>query len=368
MLKQVKHPDKNEDIVSLKMVENLKIEGEKISFDLVFQGANDPFVNSLKKACTNALKMKFGEAIGVDGNIGHRFMVVKEERKVLPGVENIVAIASGKGGVGKSTVTSNLAIALAKLGYKVGLLDADIYGPSQLKMFGVENERPMITKVNDVDMIIPIEKYGVKMLSIGFFINHDDALVWRGAMATNALKQLINQGDWGKLDYLLFDLPPGTSDIHLTMVQELPVTGAVIVSTPQDVAIADAIKGVSMFRSESINVPVLGLIENMAWFTPEELPENKYYIFGKGGVEKLAEKYDLPMLQQLPLVQGIREDGDKGTPSALDEIGPLGLAFNELARNVVAEVDKRNAEQDPTKRVEIKTGGDSQFKQYNPNA
>ncbi len=364
-LKEVMHPEKNADLVSLNMIENIKIEGEKISFELIFPGANDPFVNSLKKACVQAIQKNLGDSVQIEGNIEHKFAVTKKEREVLPGVENIIAIASGKGGVGKSTIAVNTAVALAKLGYRVGLIDADIYGPSMPKMLGVESERPVVTKVDGTDMIIPVEKYGVKMLSIGFFINPDDALVWRGPMATNALKQLINQGDWGELDYMLIDLPPGTSDIHLTMVQEVPVTGAIIVSTPQDVALADVIKGISMFKGEGINVPVLGLIENMAWFTPEELPDNKYYIFGKGGCEALAKKYKLPLLQQIPIIQSIREDGDNGTPSAMDEVSSLGLVFNELSRNVVAEVARRNEEISPTKRVEIKNS--SLFKEYKPN-
>jgi len=364
-LKGVKHPEKNADLVSLNMVENIQVEGEKISFVLVFPGANDPFVNSLKKACVQAIKKHLGDSVQVEGNIKHKFAVVKKEKEILPGVKNIIAIASGKGGVGKSTVASNLSVSMAKLGYKVGLIDADIFGPSIPKMLGVESERPIVTKVDGIDMIIPVEKHGVKMLSIGFFINPDDALVWRGPMATNALKQLINQGEWGELDYLLIDLPPGTSDIHLTMVQEVPVTGAVIVSTPQDVALADVVKGISMFKGEGINVPVLGLIENMAWFTPEELPDNKYYIFGKNGCEKLAGKYNLPLLQQIPIVQSIREDSDRGTPSALNTDNPVGMAFKELADKIVVEVERRNTNADPTKRVEIKSS--TQFKEYKPN-
>ena len=365
VLETVKHPEKKEDLVSLKMIEDLIIEGNKVSFTLVFPGANDPFVNSLKKACVVSLKNEFGENIQVDGNINHTFSVVRKEREILPGVENIIAIASGKGGVGKSTVAVNLAVSLAKLGYKVGLIDADISGPSIPKMFNLEKSRPMVTKVDNKDMIIPVENYSVKLLSIGFFVDPGDALVWRGPMATNALKQLINQGDWGDLDYMLIDLPPGTSDIHLTMVQEMPVTGAIIVSTPQDVALADVIKGIAMFKGEKISVPVLGLVENMAWFTPEELPDNKYYIFGKGGCKQLADKYNLPLLQQIPIVQSIREDGDKGTPSALDQDSIIGQTFYQLAKNTVAEVKRRNAELEPTSRVKIDSA--TTFKTYNPN-
>ena len=365
VLETVKHPEKKEGLVSLKMIEDLIIEGNKVSFTLVFPGANDPFVNSLKKACVVSLKNEFGENIQVDGNINHKFSVIRKEREILPGVENIIAVASGKGGVGKSTVAVNLAVSLAKLGYKVGLIDADISGPSIPKMFNLENSRPMVTKVDNKDMIIPVENYSVKLLSIGFFVDPGDALVWRGPMATNALKQLINQGDWGDLDYMLIDLPPGTSDIHLTMVQEMPVTGAIIVSTPQDVALADVVKGIAMFKGEKINVPVLGLVENMAWFTPEELPDNKYYIFGKGGCKQLADKYNLPLLQQIPIVQSIREDGDKGTPSALDQDSIIGQTFYQLAKNTVAEVKRRNAELEPTSRVKIDSA--TTFKTYNPN-
>jgi ATP-binding protein involved in chromosome partitioning len=271
----------------------------------------------------------------------------------LPGVENVVAVASGKGGVGKSTVTSNLAVALAQKGYRVGLLDADIFGPSVPKMFATEDARPVLEKIDGKDCIIPVEKYGVKLLSIGYFVNPDDALVWRGAMATNALKQLIGDGKWGDLDYLLIDLPPGTSDIHLTLVQTIPLTGAVVVSTPQEVALADARKGISMFTGEKINVPVLGLVENMSWFTPAELPENKYYIFGKDGCKMLAEKMGLPLLGQIPIVQSIREGGDDGVPPALNTETITGMAFASLADNVVEAVENRKKNLPPTHVVEV---------------
>ena len=252
-------------------------------------------------------------------------------------------------------VSTNLAISLANKGLKVGLIDADIYGPSIPKMFNVEGQRPLVRKVDEVDMITPVENYGVKVVSIGFFINPEDALVWRGAMATSALKQLIHQVEWGEIDYLVVDLPPGTSDIHLTLVQELSVTGALIVSTPQDVALADAIKGIKMFTGKHINVPVLGLIENMSWFTPEELPENKYYIFGKDGCKNLAEKENIPLLGQIPIVQSIREGGDFGNPAVLNKGSMVEEAFNELASSVIEKVENRNANMEPTKRVEIKT-------------
>ncbi len=354
-LENIKHPGKKEDIVSLNMVEDLQVDGEKISFNLVFPGASDPFVESLKKACVIILEQKLGEDIKIKGNIGHRFRMIREEEEVLPHVRNIIAIASGKGGVGKSTVAANLAVSLTKKGYNTGLMDADIYGPSIPKMFQLEDARPEVRKVNGKDLMVPVEKYGVKLLSIGFFVDPTEALIWRGPMATSALKQLIGQGDWGALDYLLIDLPPGTSDIHLTMVQEISVTGVIIVSTPQDIALADVVKGIAMFKGENIDVPVLGLVENMAWFTTEELPDHKYYIFGKDGCKNLAIKYHMPLLQQIPIVQDIREGGDLGLPVALEHQSVPGRIFQELAENVVKAVDKRNAEKTPTKKVKIKT-------------
>ena len=356
-LKHVVHPGKGKDIVSLEMVEDdIRIDGKRISFSLLFDRANDPMIASIKKACVQAIISYVGEDAEIKGNI---FVKVKPKQKTveiqpLNEVKNIVAVASGKGGVGKSTVTSNLAVALAKAGYSVGLLDADIYGPSIPKMFQTEEARPMLEKVDGKDKIIPVEKYGVKMLSIGYFVNPDDALIWRGAMATNAIRQLINDGLWGELDYLLIDLPPGTSDIHLTLVQSVSLTGVVIVTTPQDVALADAIKGVSMFKSKNIDVPVLGLVENMAWFTPAELPDNKYYIFGKDGGKRLAEKLEIPLLGQIPIVQSICEGGDNGEPVALSDTSMTALAFAQVAEKVVQRVEHRNASMPETKIVEIK--------------
>ncbi|TAJ14850.1 MRP family ATP-binding protein [Marinilabiliaceae bacterium JC017] len=356
-LKHVKHPGKGKDIVELGMVEDdIRIEGKRISFSLLFDRANDPLVGSLKKACVQAVKSYVGADAEIEGNI---YVKVKPKIKAAPvnplsEVKNVIAVASGKGGVGKSTITSNLAVALANAGYSVGLLDADIYGPSMPKMFKTEDARPVLEKVDGKDKIVPIEKYGVKLLSIGYFVNPEDALVWRGAMATGALKQLINDGKWGALDYLLIDLPPGTSDIHLTLVQSVAVNGVVIVTTPQDVALADAIKGVSMFRGKQINVPVLGLVENMAWFTPAELPENKYYLFGKDGGKKLAESLDVPLLGQIPIVQSIREGGDNGEPAALNDASIMGIAFSELAKGVVNSAEKRNESLAETKIVEIR--------------
>ncbi len=352
-LKNVVHPEKKKDIVSLGMVEDLTIEGKKIHFSLLFPRSNDPFVSSIKKACVKTILADVDSEADILGNITVKVPQAEPKQELLPGVKNIVAVASGKGGVGKSTMAVNLAVSLAKKGLHVGLIDADIFGPSIPKMFGVVKAKPFVNQVEGVDMIVPIERHDVKLLSIGFFINPDDALVWRGPMATNALKQMLGQGDWGDLDYLLVDLPPGTSDIHLTLVQEVPVTGAIIISTPQEVALADAIKGINMFTGDRINVPILGLVENMAWFTPAELPENRYYIFGKNGCEKLAKKYNVPLLGQIPIVESICEDGDGGNPTALDEKSPTGKAFAKLAENVMTQVDLRNKELEPTKRVQI---------------
>jgi len=355
-LKHVVHPGKGQDIVTLGMVaDDIRIEGKRISFSLLFDRANDPLVTPIKNACVQAIETYIGDGVEIKGNIYVKVKPrqVKKETPILSGVKNVVAVASGKGGVGKSTVTSNLAVALALQGYKVGLLDADIFGPSMPKMFGTEDARPMLEKVDGKDRILPVEKHGVKLLSIGYFVNPEDALVWRGAMATNALKQLIGDAIWGDLDYLMIDMPPGTSDIHLTIVQTLALTGAVVVSTPQEVALADARKGISMFQGKQIDVPVLGLVENMAWFTPAELPDNKYYIFGEGGCKRLAEKLNVPLLGQIPIVQSIREGGDNGLPSALQPDTITGMAFAQLAEAVVAAVENRNSQLPPTKIVQI---------------
>jgi ATP-binding protein involved in chromosome partitioning len=351
-LRTVKYPGSNEDIVQLEMPQEIRIAGHRVSFSLVFQRSNDPHIETLVLDSEKAIKKYVGEEVEIEDNIAVKF-IHDMERPVLPNVKNIVAIASGKGGVGKSTVAVNLAVALASSGAKVGVLDADIFGPSIPKMFGAENERPAGVKVNDREMINPLEKYGVKFLSVGFFVDSDSAIIWRGPMASNALKQLISEGNWGELDYLLIDLPPGTSDIHLTLVQSVPITGAVIVTTPQDVALADVVRGTSMFQSKSIDVPVLGLIENMAWFTPEELPDNKYYIFGKEGGKKLAEKLGLPLLGQIPIVQSIREGGDSGTPVATNTESITGKAFSQVAEKVKHRVHIRNIQRAPTKKVKI---------------
>ncbi|SHF57512.1 ATP-binding protein involved in chromosome partitioning [Mariniphaga anaerophila] len=351
-LRTVTYPGSNEDVVSLDMVQEIRIAGQRVSFSLVFQKSDDPNIEPLVLACEKAIKEYLGEQVEIEDNITVKFLH-DMERPVLPGVKNIIAVASGKGGVGKSTVAVNLAVALANTGAKVGLIDADIFGPSIPKMFGAEDVRPSGEKIDGRDMINPVEKYGVKFLSIGFFVDTESAIIWRGPMASNALKQLIMDGNWGELDYMLIDLPPGTSDIHLTLVQTIPVTGAVIVTTPQDVALADVVRGTSMFQSKSIDVPVLGLVENMAWFTPAELPDNKYYIFGKDGGKKLCEKIGLKLLGQIPIVQSIREGGDHGTPVATETDSITGIAFADVAKSIAQQVHIRNIAKAPTKKVKI---------------
>src|SRR5690554_1320733 len=354
-LKNVRYPGTGQDIVSAGMVEDdIRIDGMKVSFSLITEKVNDPFIRSLVKMAEQAI-LSIDKNIDIVGNISVKSKQAPRPNipDLLPGVKNIIAVASGKGGVGKSTVCTNLAVALANKGYKVGLLDADIFGPSVPKMLGVEDAAPAVEKKEGRELIAPIENHGVKMLSIGFFVKKDDAVVWRGAMASNALKQLIGDADWGELDYFLIDFPPGTSDIHLTLVQTIPITGAVIVSTPQEVALADARKGISMFAGDKVNVPILGLVENMAWFTPAELPENKYYIFGKDGCKQLADEMGYALLGQIPIVQSIREGGDEGAPVALSEESITGLAFSRLADQMVEAVDKRNRELPKTGIVEI---------------
>jgi ATP-binding protein involved in chromosome partitioning len=352
ILRSVRFPGSSKDIVGLDMVQEIRIAGRNISFSLVFDQPGDPAVSELVALCEKTIMRGFGPDTGIIGNITVRYRQ-DMERPVLPEVRNIIAVASGKGGVGKSTVAVNLAIALANAGFSTGLIDADIFGPSVPKMFGVEGIRPVSRHDGKHHLIVPVEKFGVKMLSMGFFVDPGNALIWRGPMASNALKQLIIDGDWGKLDYLLVDLPPGTSDIHLTLVQTVAVTAAIIVTTPQEVALADVIKGVSMFRSNSVNVPVLGLVENMSWFTPAELPENKYYIFGKEGGKKLAEEMGLVLLGEIPIIQGICEGGDNGMPVAADPGTMTGMAFTELASRVAGQINIRNSNFQPTQKVFI---------------
>lgn len=352
-LSYVRHPQQGNDIISLNFVQNIEIHEKQIKFTLHFPTVNDPLKNSVKKAAERAIAAKFGDEIKTDISITTAVKIKSEaEPKILPEVKNIIAIASGKGGVGKSTVAVNMAVAFAQKGYKTGLIDADIFGPSVPKMFHVEDERPYAIKKNGKDMIIPIERHGVKMLSIGFFVSAEDATIWRGPMASNALKQLMTDADWGALDYLFVDLPPGTSDIHLTLVQTVGVTGSLIVSTPQDVALADALKGINMFRSNNINVPVLGMVENMSWFTPAELPNNKYYIFGNGGGKNLAEKLNVPLLGQIPLIQSIREGGDAGEPPVV-KYQQVKQAFSDMATKTIEIIEQRNKTQEPTSKVNI---------------
>lgn len=348
-LKAIIHPEIKQNISDTGFISKIEINEKQVRIILLYKKPVDPFANTIKRNVEELLKIKIKDKIIV---VENQFPEAKSPKyKGLSAVKNIVAVASGKGGVGKSTVTANVAVALAMNGYKVGLLDGDVYGPSIPKMFGFENEKPEVTLENGVELIKPLEKYGVKVLSIGFFVDPNQALIWRGAMATSAIKQLIEQTEWGKLDILLIDMPPGTGDIHLTLVQTVAVTGVAIVTTPQEIAIADVIKGISMFKNPSINVPVLGIVENMSWFTPAELPENKYYIFGKGGGERMAKHFNVPLLGQIPLVQSICESGDKGKP-IVNAHSKEAEAFRNLCHNLLTSLDERN-KLEPTQKVEI---------------
>ncbi|MCI6550038.1 MAG: Mrp/NBP35 family ATP-binding protein [Prevotella sp.] len=354
VLATVIYPGTKKSLVESEMVaDNIRIDGMKVRFTLIFPRETDPFLKSTVKSAEAAIHYQLGKEVEVEIATEFKSAPRPEVGKLLPQVKNVIAVSSGKGGVGKSTVSANLAIALSMLGYKVGLLDTDIFGPSMPKMFGVEDERPYSVHKDGRDLIEPIEKYGVKLLSIGFFVNPDTATLWRGAMATSALKQLIADADWGELDFFILDTPPGTSDIHLTLLQTLSITGAIIVSTPQKVALADARKGIDMYRNDKVNVPILGLVENMAWFTPAELPENKYYLFGKDGCKNLAKEMGCPLLAQIPIVQSICESGDAGEPAALHTDMATGQAFINLAQAVVTVTNRRNKDLGPTKIVEI---------------
>ena len=351
-LSTVEDPDLKKDLVTLGMIQDIQLEENRIKFSVVLTTPACPLKELIKNNCIQALEKEFGQVtleIFMTSNVTSS----RDNAPLIPQVKNIIAIASGKGGVGKSTCASNLAVALAKTGAKVGLIDADISGPSIPTMFNVEAEQPAVKQEDGKNIIIPIEQYGVKLMSIGFLTPAESAVVWRGPMASSALKQFIGDVMWGELDYLLIDLPPGTSDIHLTMVQTIPVTGAVIVTTPQKVAIADATKGLTMFQQPQINVPILGVIENMAYFTPEELPDNKYYLFGKEGGKKLSVKFDVPFLGEIPIVQSIRESGDSGYPAVLKE-GVTANAFTELAENLARQVAIRNAAKNKTEVVHVK--------------
>lgn len=342
-LSTVRYPGNGKNLIEAEMIEDdLRIDGMKVSLSIIFPKNPDPFSKSVVKAAEVAIKTFVSKDVEV--TIKQKTIAPElqhnEEPPVLPGVKHVIAVSSGKGGVGKSTVAANLAIGLAKMGHSVGLLDADIFGPSMPKMFQVEDARPYSVEVEGKNLIEPVEKYGVKLLSIGFFVNSEQATLWRGGMACNALKQLLTEANWGNLDYFIMDTPPGTSDIHLTLIQTLKISGAIIVSTPQQVALADAVKGINMYMNDKVNVPILGLVENMAWFTPAELPENKYYIFGKEGCKRLAEELNVPLLAQIPLIQSICEDSDNGIPPVLQPASPEGIAFMSLVAKVVREVDK----------------------------
>jgi len=345
-LKNVDDPDLKKDLVTLGMIKDLEVEGKKVNFTVVLTTPACPMKDMIHKACVNAVLHFVDKDAEVNVTMSSNVSSRKSSGPLLPNVKNIIAVASGKGGVGKSTVASNLAAGLAKQGAKVGLIDADIYGPSQTIMFDVQHEKPQIKQVNGVNKMVPVESYGVKLLSIGFFADTSQAIVWRGPMAVKALNQLLSDADWGELDYMIIDLPPGTGDIHLSLVGAVPLNGVVIVSTPQQVALADAQKGVGMFKMQQINVPVLGIVENMAYFTPAELPENKYYIFGKDGAKKLAEKLDVPLLAEIPLVQSICEAGDAGRPAVLQENTPQAIAFMQMASNVAQQVSIVNAKKE----------------------
>lgn len=350
-LSEVEDPDLKKDLVTLGMVQNVEIGEGKLSFEVVLTTPACPLKELIKKNCEEAIQKHFGDDLALTIHMTSNVSQSLNENK-LSGVKNIIAVSSGKGGVGKSTVAANLAVSLAKLGAKVGLVDADIFGPSVPTMFNCEFEQPAVVTENGANKIIPLEQYGVKLMSIGFLTRGNEAVVWRGPMASSAFRQFINDAKWGELDYLIIDLPPGTSDIHLTLVQTVPVTGAVVVTTPQKVALADAQRGIGMFKQPQINVPILGVIENMAWFTPAELPDNKYYIFGENGGKQLAEKNDLPLLGQIPIVQEIRESGDKGYPSALKD-GIVADAFVQLAENIAQQIAIRNATKEETKKVQV---------------
>lgn len=352
-LRHVEEPDLKRDIVTLNMVKDIELGVGQVRFTVVLTTPACPLKELIRARCTDAIHTHIGPDVEVVVNLTADVTSTRFNAPVLPGVKNIIAIASGKGGVGKSTVTANLAVALHKAGAKVGIIDADIFGPSMPVMFGAEGVQPQIVQVEGRNMLQPVRQFGIKIMSIGFLTPPDSATVWRGPMASKALQQFFADTNWEELDYLLIDLPPGTSDIHLTLVQTVPVTGAVIVTTPQKVALADAIKGLAMFRQPQINVPVLGVVENMAYFTPAELPDSRYYIFGKGGGQTLADKFQVPLLGQIPLVQSIREAGDDGKPAVLDQEPVTSDAFRDAAEALAQAVSVRNATLDSTRRVEI---------------
>ena len=355
-LEKISAPGEGKNLMESNSVTNVVIFGKEVIVDVTI---NNPTLQAKKKIEVEIMKsihdhvdQKIDVKVNVKANPIMQPKTITPDNSI-PGIKNIIAVASGKGGVGKSTITANLAVSLSKMGFKVGILDADVYGPSMPIMFDVAKEKPLATTVDGKAKMLPVENYGVKMLSLGFFTDPDQAVIWRGAMATKALNQMLFDADWGELDFMLIDLPPGTGDIHLTIVQAIPVTGAVIVSTPQNIALADAKRGVAMFKQNDINVPVLGIIENMSYFTPEELPDNKYYIFGQDGAKNLAENIDTVFLGEIPLVQSIRESGDVGHPVALQEDSPLEEAFREVTKKMLTQLVKRNESLPPTEIVRI---------------
>ena len=359
-LSTISAPGEGQNLVESGAVKNVQVFGDEVVVDVTI---NNPSLQAKKKTEVSILQVIHAE-VHPKAKIKVNISVEAAEKtqnanlikgKPIPGIKNIIAVASGKGGVGKSTVTANLAVSLAKMGFEVGLLDADIYGPSQPLMFDVENEKPLAIDVDGKSKMKPVSNYGVKLLSIGFFTEKDQAVIWRGPMAAKALNQMIFDAHWGELDFLIVDLPPGTGDIHLSIMQSLPITGAVVVSTPQEVALADARKGIAMFAQDAIQVPVLGIIENMSYFTPAELPENKYYIFGEGGAKHLAERMGVALLGEIPLVQSVREAGDVGRPAALQDQTPVSEAFKSLTKEVVSELVKRNETLPPTEAIRITT-------------
>jgi len=353
-LSNVQEPDLGKDLVTLNMIKDIDINGNNVSFTVILTTPACPLKDMIGKACENAIKLLVNkEAIVAINFTSNTTTNRKDSQQILSGVKNIIAVVSGKGGVGKSTVSANLALALAEGGAKVGLMDADIYGPSVPIMFGVRSERPMMKEVNGKGIIIPLEKFNIKLMSIGLLVDEKSAVVWRGPMASSAIRQFITEVDWGELDYLIIDMPPGTGDIHLTLMQTVAVTGAVIVTTPQSVALADAKKAIAMFGQAQVNVPIVGLVENMAYFTPAELPDNKYYLFGKEGGKRLSEEYDLSFLGQIPLVQSIREGGDNGVPAMVSDDDITKQSFRNFASMAVRNIAVRNANMPKSKVIEI---------------
>ena len=353
-LGNVQEPDLGKDLVTLNMIKDVAINGNDVSFTVVLTTPACPMKDHIQNACINAVKILVNKDAVVTVNFTSNTSSNRtDSTALLGGVKNIIAVVSGKGGVGKSTVSANLALALAADGAKVGLMDADIYGPSQHIMFGIRGERPMMKDNGGKGLIVPIEKFGIKVMSIGLLIDEKQAVVWRGPMVSSAIKQFVSEVDWGELDYLIIDMPPGTGDIHLTIVQTVPVTGVIVVTTPQTIALADAKKGIAMFSQAQLKVPIIGLVENMSYFTPEELPENKYYLFGKDGGKHLAEEFDIPFLGQIPIVQSIREGGDIGVPAMVSDEAISKKAFEEFAANAVRGISMRNANMPATEIQEI---------------